>query len=535
MAEQEILKIEHLSKRFGSNQVLRDVDFSVAQGEVICIIGSSGSGKSTLLRCINLLEEPTGGNICYHGKDIDTLPVTDYRARVGMVFQQFNLFDNMTVLENCTVGQKKVLGRDRQEAEQKAIAYLQRVGMDKYIHAKPAQLSGGQKQRVAIARALAMDPEVLLFDEPTSALDPEMVGEVLQVMRDLAICPEEAEVVREIFRMIAEEGYGSHRMASYLNKKGLKTHNDRNFTSSYILRIMKNEIYRGFLSKGGVKSERLEDLQIVPDKVFFQVQNILEQRNVKNDEKRQIALTNRGKALLSGNIYCGHCGSRLATSRGFIRYTRADGSQRSDSRGRYVCYHRSRGLNDCDGASVYDSERIDRAVLKAMSQIFASISGCPEEEKIEQAQRKVTAEFSIQKKRLEDQIRKDTKQLESLRSEIVKALAGESDFSGEDLATALRTLREKLDAETKELEKLKAEEADEKRTNDMIIPAYRQFKTWSVEFEESSFEAKKMIAGQLFRRIEVRKDYEITYEMNLTYAKFCEEWLRIRQTITATE
>lgn len=186
MAEQEILKIEHLSKRFGSNQVLRDVDFSVAQGEVICIIGSSGSGKSTLLRCINLLEEPTGGNICYHGKDIDTLPVTDYRARVGMVFQQFNLFDNMTVLENCTVGQKKVLGRDRREAEQKAIAYLQRVGMDKYIHAKPAQLSGGQKQRVAIARALAMDPEVLLFDEPTSALDPEMVGEVLQVMRDLA-------------------------------------------------------------------------------------------------------------------------------------------------------------------------------------------------------------------------------------------------------------------------------------------------------------------------------------------------------------
>ena len=186
MAAQEILKIEHLSKRFGSNQVLRDVDFSVAQGEVVCIIGSSGSGKSTLLRCINLLEEPTGGNICYHGKDIDTLSVTDYRARVGMVFQQFNLFDNMTVLENCTVGQKKVLGRDRREAEQKAIAYLQRVGMDKYIHAKPAQLSGGQKQRVAIARALAMDPEVLLFDEPTSALDPEMVGEVLQVMRDLA-------------------------------------------------------------------------------------------------------------------------------------------------------------------------------------------------------------------------------------------------------------------------------------------------------------------------------------------------------------
>lgn len=187
MEEREkIIAVEHLEKKFGDNSVLKDIDFSVYQGEVVCIIGSSGSGKSTLLRCINLLEQPSGGKIFYHGQDIEDSSLNKYRAKVGMVFQQFNLFNNMTVLENCVVGQMKVLKRNRREAEQKATMYLEKVGMGDYIEAKPAQISGGQKQRVAIARALAMDPEVLLFDEPTSALDPEMVGEVLAVMKELA-------------------------------------------------------------------------------------------------------------------------------------------------------------------------------------------------------------------------------------------------------------------------------------------------------------------------------------------------------------
>lgn len=187
MCEREkIIAVEHLEKKFGEHMVLKDIDFSVYQGEVVCVIGSSGSGKSTLLRCINLLEQPTGGKIFYHGQDIENAQTNKYRAKVGMVFQQFNLFNNMTVLENCVVGQRKVLKRSRKEAEQKAIMYLEKVGMGDYIDAKPTQISGGQKQRVAIARALAMDPEVLLFDEPTSALDPEMVGEVLAVMKGLA-------------------------------------------------------------------------------------------------------------------------------------------------------------------------------------------------------------------------------------------------------------------------------------------------------------------------------------------------------------
>lgn len=183
-----ILEVSHLGKSFGNHEVLCDIDFSVSKGDVVSILGVSGSGKSTLLRCINLLETPSSGNIYYHGQDICErgFSLTSYRAKVGMVFQSFNLFANLTVLENCIVGQRKVLRRSKEEAEEKAKFYLEKVGMLPYISAKPRQLSGGQKQRVAIARALAMEPEVLLFDEPTSALDPEMVGEVLAVMRGLA-------------------------------------------------------------------------------------------------------------------------------------------------------------------------------------------------------------------------------------------------------------------------------------------------------------------------------------------------------------
>ena len=183
-----VFQISNLKKSFGQVEVLRGIDMEVSAGEVVAIIGSSGSGKSTFLRCLNLLETPTSGAICYHGKNIMTEidSLYQYRASVGMVFQQFNLYNNLTVLQNCTLPQIKVLERKREEAEKIAREYLDRVGMLPYINAKPRQISGGQKQRVAIARALSMNPEVLLFDEPTSALDPEMVGEVLSVMKSLA-------------------------------------------------------------------------------------------------------------------------------------------------------------------------------------------------------------------------------------------------------------------------------------------------------------------------------------------------------------
>lgn len=220
---EKVIDIQHLRKSFGTHEVLKDIDFSVNKGEVVCIIGSSGSGKSTLLRCVNLLEKPSGGQIIYNGENIldDNHNINEYRTKLGMVFQQFNLFNNHNVLNNCVVGQTTVLKRSEEEAKEIAMKYLKIVEMDQYINAKPRQLSGGQKQRVAIARALSMEPDVMLFDEPTSALDPEMVGEVLKVMKDLAgtgltmlIVTHEMEFAKEVADrvvfmdegIIAEEG-----------------------------------------------------------------------------------------------------------------------------------------------------------------------------------------------------------------------------------------------------------------------------------------------------------------------------------------
>ena len=188
MKNEEIIRVEELSKSFGDHEVLRKIDFEVNRGEVICILGSSGSGKSTLLRCINHLEKPSYGRVFFHGKELgkSQKEINRYRSKVGMVFQSFNLFNNMTVLKNCMECTRKVLHLSKEEAHDRAITHLKSVGMAPYINALPAQLSGGQKQRVAIARGLCMNPEVLLFDEPTSALDPEMVGEVLNVMKSLS-------------------------------------------------------------------------------------------------------------------------------------------------------------------------------------------------------------------------------------------------------------------------------------------------------------------------------------------------------------
>ena len=220
---QEVVTIKHLNKVFGTHEVLKDISFSVESGEVVTIIGSSGSGKSTLLRCVNLLEKPTSGEILYNGKNIldEDTNIYEYRTHLGMVFQQFNLFNNLNVLENCTVGPIKVLKKSKEEAEEIAKSFLEKVGMSAYLNARPRQLSGGQKQRVAIARALSMQPDVLLFDEPTSALDPEMVNEVLETMKSLAhtgltmiIVTHEMEFARDVSNrvifmdkgVIAEEG-----------------------------------------------------------------------------------------------------------------------------------------------------------------------------------------------------------------------------------------------------------------------------------------------------------------------------------------
>lgn len=185
---ENILQIKNLTKSFGKQEVLKGINLNIQKGEVICIIGPSGSGKSTLLRCLNILEEPDSGQIIFEDNDLTSVDTNldELRTKIGMVFQNFNLFNNLNVLDNCTLGQIKVLKRNKKEATEIAISFLKKVEMQDFIYKNVNSLSGGQKQRVAISRALAMNPNIMLFDEPTSALDPEMVGDVLNVMRDLA-------------------------------------------------------------------------------------------------------------------------------------------------------------------------------------------------------------------------------------------------------------------------------------------------------------------------------------------------------------
>ena len=206
-----IISIENLKKEYGNREVLKDISFTVNKSEVVSIIGPSGGGKSTLLRCINLLEEINGGDIFYKGKSIQhkEMDLSEFRSKVGMVFQQFNLFNNLNVIENCILGPMNVLKISKNEALETAKKYLEKVGMLDFAYAKVTRLSGGQKQRVAIARALCMNPDVILFDEPTSALDPEMVGEVLKVMTELAkegltmiVVTHEMEFAREVSNKI---------------------------------------------------------------------------------------------------------------------------------------------------------------------------------------------------------------------------------------------------------------------------------------------------------------------------------------------
>ncbi|BAO05733.1 MULTISPECIES: amino acid ABC transporter ATP-binding protein [Enterococcus] len=244
---ENIIEINHLSKKFGDNEVLKDISMTVNKGEVVTIIGSSGSGKSTFLRCINLLEKPSGGEIIYNNENVlaPKYNLPKYRTNVGMVFQSFNLFNNMNVLENCISGQTTVLKREKEHARKVAIENLEKVGMRQYIEARPSQLSGGQKQRVAIARALSMNPDVMLFDEPTSALDPEMVGEVLNTIKDLAhtgltmiIVTHEMEFAKEVSDrvifmdkgVIAEEG----------SPEDIFVHPKETRTKEFLSRILNN-------------------------------------------------------------------------------------------------------------------------------------------------------------------------------------------------------------------------------------------------------------------------------------------------------
>ena len=342
---------------------------------------------------------------------------------------------------------------------------------------------------------------------------------------DIEVNPEEAQTVRWIFNKTVNEGYGSYSIANKMNKKGLKTHNGCKFQSNTILRILKNKLYCGYFVSGNSISPKIDELTIIDEKIFEQAQEIIAQRDVKNSDKRQIALNNKGKALLSGIAYCASCGCRLTTMRYQDKYVRKDGTVSYTDEIKYYCYHRGRKLNDCNGQATYSAKKIDDIVIEFMKELFDNIKGCPKEEQLQRAYKQQIASNISRQKKLKTMIDKDTKQLQKLQLEIGNVLLGESVFTSDDLSNAINTLKERLEKSRIELSELKNDEIQQRTVVDSVIPAYNQFKSWADEFESASFEAKKMIACRLFNRVEIGKGYTIKIKLNMTYKQFLDDWI----------
>lgn len=342
-------------------------------------------------------------------------------------------------------------------------------------------------------------------------------------VRKYEIDPQEREILQMIDDMTVHKGYGSYRMADYLNKKGCKTSSGGSFTSTKVLRILRDPFYCGRM-EDGTTSEQLQALKIRSEETYEQIQYILEQRSSKNEEKRHIAMQTKAQAMLSGNAFCAHCGGRLIIIRYRDRYTRKDGSEYSVDQIKYACYHKSRRLCQCDGQTTYQADRVDKAVSSIIRKLFRRMDGAPEEEKLQEMLKRQLAGNRATQKKLETGLAKDREQLAKLQLEIGRALTGDSVYSQEDLSQAIQTIKGRIAEGEEKLAGLKDEETLKKQSTAMIAPAYNQFKSWADEFDTASLEQKKMIACQLFERIEIGRDYKISLKLNMTYQQFCAEW-----------
>lgn len=343
-----------------------------------------------------------------------------------------------------------------------------------------------------------------------------------QPIPDYAIDPQEADVVREVFRKTIMEGYGSYRLAQYLNDKGLRTHNGTPFQSITILRMLRTKFYCGYI--GDETNEALQKLKIIELEEFEQAQYILEQRAEIDTEKRHISMRTKGGAMLSGNLFCAHCGGRLTTIRYQDRYTRKDGSEYRVDQVKYSCYHKSRKLCACDGQTTYHADRIDEIVTQVMKRLFATMKGAPQQERLEATLKHQMASNRAQQKKVNHELEKLHGRLEKLQAEIGTALAGESLYSPEDISKAITTVKERIAALEQQQYSLENDAFTQRRTMQMISPSYNQFKSWAEEFDQATLEQKKMIACQLFKKIEVGRGYNVTFELNMTYQQFCTEW-----------
>ena len=343
----------------------------------------------------------------------------------------------------------------------------------------------------------------------------------------------EAETVRMLFSMTINEGYGSYRLAEVCNSMKLKTHGGSEFRSNTIRRILKSRIYCGYIVSGEVTSPKQENLAIISEDDYERVQKILKQRDVKNDDKRKIALNTKGKALLSGLIFCGHCGGRLNVIHYKNKRVRRDGSFYYDEQIKYSCYHKSRKLNDCDGQATYSADKIDEIVCEFIKSIFANMREAPDEVFLQESFKRYNSGNKARQKNLQNDIDKSNAQLAKLQLEIGKSLTGESAFSMDDLSSAILNLKSHVEECKEQLDKLQEEERRGESAIENIKPAYRKFQSWADEFEDATFEQKKMIIGELINHVEVSKDYEVNVVLNITYQQFCESWGKISEITVA--
>ena len=341
---------------------------------------------------------------------------------------------------------------------------------------------------------------------------------------DIVVEEEEAKNVRMIFNKITKEGYGSYRIAKMLNENGYRTHHGSKFTTNTILRILQNKLYCGYMIAKDAMSEQLKGLQIIDEETFKQAQYIVEQRQQKRNAERQIALTTRGQTLLSGNVFCGHCGGRMTIKCYRDRYMKKDGTETVVNQMKYECYHKARKLNLCDGQTTYTADRIDETVMSIIKEMLGKIKNAPEEEIVQRRYAQEIAGNVERQKKLNVELKKSETRLNSLKQEIARVLTGESLFKESDLAALINSTEEKM-AEIKcELIELQTEQQSKQSAVKMVLPLYNRFVSWADEFENAELERKKMICCQLIKRVEIFKGYKIKIEFNLDYAQFCEEW-----------
>ena len=336
----------------------------------------------------------------------------------------------------------------------------------------------------------------------------------------LAIDDAEADVVRLIFDKTVKEGYGSFRMADFLNNLGIKTHNGNKFKCNTVNRILKNKIYCGYFKLGETVSPHLPELQIVDEEKFNAAQHILEQRSVKNEKKQHIARTTKGKTLLSGNIYCAHCGSHLSASSYYEKYTLVDGKKVGTTKERYVCYHKTRKLNDCTGQSVYVAARIDKEITDLVKNYLNRIKDVPQEKALKIQYEKQLKEQKAKLKQLQSLMQKKENQLKELSVEVAKALTGESKIALDVLSMSIDTVKNEIAQFSTQINDCEAALNNKADVISKLEYYYSQFKGWASEFDTATPEQKKMIICQLFKEIRVGRGYKIDVEMNISYQQF---------------